>query len=81
MGDFVFHVFIEQAAWWASGLGLFQLWKMGDRKWWAPFVGMFTQIPWFTLAIVSKQYGLIPASLAYFIVHARNARRWYLLSH
>jgi hypothetical protein len=79
MSEFLYHAVVEQSAWYASALGLTQMWVMGDRRWWGPWLGLVAQVPWFMLALYTQQWGLVPACVAYTFVHGRNARKWWRL--
>jgi hypothetical protein len=52
------------------------LWAMGDKKWWAPFLGLVNQLFWIGFVIINKKWGLAPGVLLYTVVHARNAYKW-----
>jgi hypothetical protein len=72
----VYWLFVEQAAWWASAISLAMMWAMGDRKWWAPYLGLAGQVFWAFLALTTQQWGLLIAVAAYSFVHLRNAWKW-----
>lgn len=73
----LYWLFVEQSAWIVSGISIFMMWQMGNRRWWAPIVGLFGQVFWLILALYIGQYGLLPGIAGYTIVHARNAHKWH----
>jgi hypothetical protein len=77
--DGLYFVFVQQSAWLASAVSLAMMWAMGDRRYWAPWLGIFGQVFWLLLAIYTQQWGLVPAVVLYTIVHARNAWKWWAL--
>jgi hypothetical protein len=72
----LYFVLVQQSAWLASAVSLVMMWQMGNRRWWAPYLGIFGQVFWTLLAIFTQQWGLIPAVVLYTTVHARNAWLW-----
>lgn len=77
MSDFLYFVFVQQSAWWAGGISLYMTWMMGNKKWWAPFLGLVGQLFWLLLAIFTAQHGLLITVVLYTIVHGRNAYKWW----
>lgn len=77
MTDFLYFVFVQQSAWWAGGISLYMTWMMGNKKWWAPFLGLLGQLFWLLLAVFTAQHGLLITVVLYTIVHGRNAWKWY----
>jgi hypothetical protein len=72
----IYWLLVEQSAWWASIISLAMMWAMGDRRWWAPWLGLLGQFFWGALAVYTQQWGLLIAVGAYTFVHARNAWKW-----
>jgi hypothetical protein len=52
------------------------LWLMGNKHDRAPLCGLLAQAPWWLLVWHDALYGLIPITLAFTVIHARNIRRW-----
>ncbi len=57
-------------SWLLSVVGITGLWVAGSGKRWALNLG--GQVPWFAYAIQIRQWGFVPAAIAYSIVFARN---------
>lgn len=76
IGDLFYFVFVQQSAWWASCVSLYMTWQMGNRKAWAPLVGVGGQMFWLLLMIFTQQWGLFPSIIGFTFVHLRNARKW-----
>ena len=55
---------------------LTMMWLMGNKNKYAPLVGLFNQVLWITLVLITKQWGLMIGVVAYTIVHARNLYKW-----
>jgi hypothetical protein len=62
--------------WIISGLSLIVIWTMGNKSWYAPFIGIFSQVFWVYYALSLKQYGLLIATIGYLFIHIRNAYKW-----
>jgi hypothetical protein len=62
--------------WILSILSTIMLWMMGNKNKFAPILGVITQILWIYYAIAIHQYGLLVGTIAYLIVHIRNAIKW-----
>lgn len=45
-------------------------------KWWAPWVGIVAQLPWFVLAYVTGQWGLVLAALWFLVMETLSIRKW-----
>lgn len=77
MSDLLQFVFVQHISWLVSVVSLTGMWYMGDKKWWAPWIGVGSQLLWLQFTFVTGQWGLLPAVLAYTYVHVRNGRNWY----
>lgn len=75
--EILYWLFVQQSAWWAGGISLYMTWMMGNKKWWAPFLGLLGQFFWLLLALFTQQHGLIITVVLYTIVHGRNALKWW----
>lgn len=73
------HELLEYTAWLLSILSGTVIYVMGLRKWWAPLLGVLTQIVWIFYVINSSQIGLFLGVSLYMIVHLVNAKKWYRL--
>jgi hypothetical protein len=69
-------LFVEQSAWITSGVSAVVVWQMGNRRWWAPWLGVAGQVFWVVLALQADQPGLLPGVGLYTIIHLRNAIKW-----
>ena len=49
---------------------------MGNRRWWAPWLGALGQTFWVVLALHADQPGLLPGVALFTIIHLRNAIKW-----
>lgn len=76
MNEWLQWLFVDQVAWLTSIVSLSCIWFMGDKRWWSPYIGIFGQIFWVMLALNTKQYGLLPAVVAYTVIYARTAYKW-----
>jgi len=62
--------------WVISFTSFVMLWAMGDRKWWAPILGIANQFIWVAFVMINEKWGLLPGVILYTAVHARNAYKW-----
>ena len=67
---------VEQAAWITSLISAIVLWQMGNRRPWAPWLGLLNQVFWVVLALHADQPGLLPGIALFTLVHLRNALKW-----
>jgi hypothetical protein len=67
---------VEQSAWITSAISAVMLWQLGNRRWWAPWLGLVNQIFWVALAIHTGQPGLLPGIALYICIHLRNGLKW-----
>ena len=74
-------LFIRQASWIVLASSLTMTYAMGNRVWWAPWLGLATQFFWGVLAYrlwkQSGDLGLAAATVFYAIVHIRNGLLWW----
>jgi hypothetical protein len=63
-------------SWAISAFGIVGLWIAGSGKWWGWAVALGTQVLWFVYIIGTKQWGLLPAVVAFTVVYARNLLKW-----
>ena len=66
----------QSCAWMASLGSLVGTWLYGNKSKWGPVLGLLAEIPWLTMAYLSGLYGLVPATVAFTVIHARNLMRW-----
>lgn len=62
--------------WILSAVSMIMLWSMGNKKRYAPFIGIAAQALWIYYAISINQYGLLIGTVGYLIIHIRNAVKW-----
>ena len=67
---------VQQSAWITSAISAVVVWQMGNRRWWAPWLGLAGQVFWIVLALHSGQLGLLPGVALYAIIHLRNGIMW-----
>lgn len=64
--------------WWSwllGGVGLSGLWLIGNRQWVGWLVCTLNEGLWILYAIITHQWGFIPAAIAYGVVNLRNWNR------
>ena len=61
-------------SWALSAIGITGLWLAGSRRHWGWLVNAGSQVVWATYAVVTDQWGFIPACIAYSVVYIRNFR-------
>jgi hypothetical protein len=68
----------EIAAWIASAISLTSVWLYGSKNRWGPVLGSLALFPWITVAVCGPiiLWGLVPANVAFTILHALNLRKW-----
>ncbi len=76
--ELLYWLFVQQSAWLSGAISLVMMWQMGNRRWWAPFLGLLGQVEWAFLAWFTNQPGLMVAVVLYSVVHGRNARKWWM---
>jgi hypothetical protein len=79
IGEWAFWLFVQQSAWIVGAISLTMTYLMGDKKWWAPLLGLFGQVFWAILAVYTHQYGLMVTVGLYTFIHSRNALKWWRL--
>jgi glycerol-3-phosphate acyltransferase PlsY len=58
-------------------MGVATQWLYGEMLWYAPWVGLISQLFWVTLALQTRRSGLLAATAVYTITHAINAWKWW----
>ena len=76
VGDIAYFVLVQQSAWISGVISLVMTWQMGNKRWWAPLLGLVGQVFWVALAWYTNQPGLGLTVAVYTFVHLRNARKW-----
>lgn len=79
--DVVYWLLVQQSAWISGAISVVMTWQMGNRRVWAPWLGLVGQVFWALLAWMTNQPGLMVTVLVYTFVHARNARLWWRAAH
>ncbi|HEY3083259.1 MAG TPA: hypothetical protein VGM69_25490 [Chloroflexota bacterium] len=69
-------LFVQQSAWITSAISAVMLWQLGNRRWWAPWLGLVGQVFWVALALHTDQPGLLPGIVLYTLIHVRNGLKW-----
>jgi hypothetical protein len=62
--------------WVLSGTSALMLWMMGNKSKWGPRIGLMNQALWIIYAVATEQWGLLPGTALYTVIHARNMLRW-----
>lgn len=70
--------FIQLAA---SATTILSSWAYGNKSIKGPAIGLFSQIPWWTLMIYSDLWGLLPTNVFMTCIHARNFIKWWKEAH
>lgn len=60
----------------ASTLSITGLWFMGSKRIIGPVISLVAQGPWLVLNVYCELWGLLPATLAFIVVSARNLIKW-----
>jgi nicotinamide riboside transporter PnuC len=72
----LYWLLVEQSAWLASFVGIATMYFMGDKRRWAPWLGLAGQGFWLALAFHTGQYGLLVACFFYGAMYARAGWKW-----
>ena len=62
--------------WVLSALTVANLYLMGNLSIWGPIVGIVAQVLWVYYLCTTRQYGLLPATLAIGAINVRNLIKW-----
>lgn len=62
--------------WVISAISIFTIFLYGYKTLWGPIIGFFSQGLWYYYLISTDQYGLIPCTLGFGIVHSLNWYKW-----
>jgi nicotinamide riboside transporter PnuC len=73
----LYWLLVQQSAWISGAISVVMTWQMGNRRWWAPFLGLVGQLFWALLAWFTNQPGLMLTVAIYTFVHARNGYKWW----
>ncbi len=76
MIDTLYWLFITNCDWWASLFGLTCMKFVGDKKWWAHWIGVGGQGFWLLVALTTGKYGILIATFFYLGMYLRNAIKW-----
>lgn len=72
---------VKQASWVCLAISLYMTYEMGNMTWWAPGLGLLSQVFWGVLAYdrwkSQRDLGLAAMTLFYMVLHARNAWLWW----
>jgi hypothetical protein len=65
----------------ASATTICSSWAYGNKKTAGPFIGLCSQIPWWTLMIYQGLWGLLPVNAVLTAIHIRNLIKWRKEAH
>jgi hypothetical protein len=60
----------------ASATTIASSWAYGNKKTAGPFIGLLSQVPWWTLMIYQGLWGLLPVNFVLTCIHIRNLIKW-----
>lgn len=60
----------------ASTATIISSFAYGNKSTYGPFIGLASQVPWWTLMFVEGLWGLLPVNIMMVAIHARNFLKW-----
>lgn len=60
----------------ASATTIASSWAYGNKKTAGPFIGLCSQIPWWSLMAYEGLWGLLPVNFVLTCIHVRNFLKW-----
>lgn len=51
-------------------------WFYGSKRTVGPYLGLASQVPWWSLMIYSGLWGLLPVNIMMVVIHTRNVIKW-----
>ena len=67
------HMIVQLAA---SATTIASSWAYGNKKPIGPFIGIASQVPWWTIMFMDGLWGLAPVNVMMLAIHIRNFIKW-----
>lgn len=59
----------------ASILTMVSVWQYGNNNSYGPYLGLYSQIFWWSMMYVDNLWGLLPMNIVMLVMHVRNLNK------